>query len=141
MRRMEFLVWPFMLLCLDGCYGPTQTLRGQYAPLPAAAFAAPAPALADDEQVRLAAEQADPVLWAERVFAAGRPDLTPSRLFELHRRGVPLAHVDALHARAMRAREADCAGRVAAARPATCAPGSVAPPDPARSRRGPVFAP
>lgn len=123
-RRMEWVIWPFMFMCLNGCYGPPQTLRGQVERLPEGAVIVPAeptPAapvagggrLGVDEQVRLAGEIGDPAAWAERVFASGRPDLTPSRLIELGRRGVPAAHLDALYAREMRAREADCAGRVA----------------------------
>lgn len=122
---MEYMVWPFLFLCLNGCYGPPQTLRGQVERLPDSASvpaknlpllplaAAPAARYSVDEQVRLAGEIADPAAWAERIFANGRPDLTPSRLIELHRRGVPPGHLDALYAREMRAREADSAMRAA----------------------------
>lgn len=111
---MDLGLWPFLFFCLNGCYGPPQMLRGQVAHLPEASTrAAPVASLATDEPVRLAGEIGDPSAWAERVFTAGRPDLRPSVVIDLHRRGVPLAHLDALYGREMRARDADCASRVA----------------------------
>ncbi len=116
---MDFLLAPFLFLCLNGCYGPTQTLRGQVERLPdttpVVAASVPASPAGDEEMLRLAREIADPQAWAARVGGAAgtRPDLRPSRLLALAARGVPAAHLDALHAADLRVREADCGERIA----------------------------
>lgn len=99
-------------LALAGLAGGAPAQAGKIERLPEAA-PVPRAALADADLLRLAQEIADPVAWAERTFAAGRPQLKPSRVLALHRQGVPAAYLDALFEREARAAEADCAQRVA----------------------------